>query len=152
MDFRQCKTIDTVDGTIDISPNTSRNRMIVKRKGVCMSLFTTTTKKACTGNESHNVNILSDSVSLKRIITIFSETKTTDKNIMWLLPQKHVLAPKTIFHRRRLSMFDCVGFVFYWANSTENCGVFFSYNWESKLKSCDFFVIFFVVLSVDYDL
>ncbi len=32
---------------------------------------------------------------------------------MWLLPQKRVLAPKTIFHRRRFSMFDRLVSAFY---------------------------------------
>ncbi len=48
-------------------------------------------------------------------------------------------------------MFDRLVFAFYWADSTENCVVFFSYDRESKINSCDFFVIFSVVFSVDYD-
>ncbi len=35
---------------------------------------------------------------------------------MWLLPQKRVLAPKTIFHRKRFSMFDRLVFTFYHAD------------------------------------
>ncbi len=48
-------------------------------------------------------------------------------------------------------MCDRLVFTFYWADSIENCGVFFSYDRESKLNGCDFLVIFSVVLSVDYD-
>ncbi len=48
-------------------------------------------------------------------------------------------------------MFDLLIFTFYWADSIENCEVFFSYNRESKMNACDFFVIFSVVFSVDYD-
>ncbi len=47
-------------------------------------------------------------------------------------------------------MFDRLGFTFYWADSIENCGVFFSCDRESKLN-CDFFVIFSEALSVGYD-
>ncbi len=49
-------------------------------------------------------------------------------------------------------MFDWLIFAFYWAGSIENCGVFFSYDRESQLNACEFFVIFSVVFSVDYDL
>ncbi len=57
-------------------------------------------------------------------------------------------------------MCDRLVFAFYCADSFENFGVFFSYDRESnfsydrdsKLNSCDFFVIFSVALSVDYDL
>ncbi len=48
-------------------------------------------------------------------------------------------------------MFDRLVFAFYWVDSTENCGVFFSYDGESKLNADDFFVIFSMALSVDYD-
>ncbi len=75
-----------------------------------------------------------------------------EMNLLRLLPQKGVLVPKTIFHGWRFSVFDRLVFAFYWVDSIENCGVFFSYAKESKLNACDFFVIFYVVLSVDYDL
>ncbi len=48
-------------------------------------------------------------------------------------------------------MFDRFVFGFRWADSIENCGVFFSYNQESKLNARDFFVFFSVMLSADYD-
>ncbi len=48
-------------------------------------------------------------------------------------------------------MFDWLVFAFYWADSIENCGVFFSYDQELKLNACDFFVILSVTFSVDYD-
>ncbi len=48
-------------------------------------------------------------------------------------------------------MSDLLVFAFYWANSIENCGVFFSYDRESKMNACDFFVIFSVAFSIDYD-
>ncbi len=51
---------------------------------------------------------------------------------MWLLPQKRVLAPRTLFHSRRFLMFDCLILAFYSADSIENWGVFLSYNRESK--------------------
>ncbi len=62
---------------------------------------------------------------------------------MWLLPQKRALAPKTIFHWRRFSICDRLDFTFYWPDSIENCGVFFSYDRESKLNSRNFFCNFF---------
>ncbi len=48
-------------------------------------------------------------------------------------------------------MFDRFVFGLYWADSIDNCGVFFSYNRESKINACDFFVFFSVAFSVDYD-
>ncbi len=48
-------------------------------------------------------------------------------------------------------MFDRLVFAFYWADSIENCGVFFPYDRELKLKVCNFFVLFSVALLVDYD-
>ncbi len=50
-------------------------------------------------------------------------------------------------------MFDHLVFAFYWADSIENCGVFFSYDRdrESKMNTCDFYVLFSVVFSVDND-
>ncbi len=46
-------------------------------------------------------------------------------------------------HRTRFSMFDRLVFTFYWADSIENCGVFFSYDWDLKLNACNFFCNFF---------
>ncbi len=55
-----------------------------------------------------------------------------------------------LFHRRKFSMFDQLVFTFYWVDSIENCGVFFSYYRDSKLNACDYFVIFSVAFSADY--
>ncbi len=57
---------------------------------------------------------------------------------------------KMIFHRTRFSMSDRLVFAFYWADSIENCGVFFSYDRESKWTTA-IFCNFFVAFSVDYD-
>ncbi len=48
-------------------------------------------------------------------------------------------------------MFDHLIFAFYWVDSIENSEIFFSYDRELKLNTGDFFVIFSVALSVDYD-
>ncbi len=93
----------------------------------------------------------------KNVSKFFQEFPTlfhsylTSVPYLWLLAKKRVLAPKTIFHRWRFSMFDRLVLAFYWSDSIENCGVFFAYNWESKINACDFFVIFSVPFSVDYD-
>ncbi len=62
---------------------------------------------------------------------------------MWLLPQKRTLAPRTIFHSRRFSMFDRLVLAFYLADSIENWGVFLSYDWKSKSNVYDVFAILF---------
>ncbi len=61
------------------------------------------------------------------------------------------LGARNDISQEKFSMLDRLVSAFYCADSTENCGIFFSYDRELKLNNCDFFVIFSVALSVDYD-